>query len=266
MTANPSRPEITDAAVEAAMAAEQSAWVPGTDGDAPSKDSMRAALTAALLHLAAGRAEAVAELDWEDRSGDHYAETILGEVCIGENGDGLYVIESGRLHSGFGSVDAAKAFVERDGTGSDHCEPCARKIAATLAAPSVSQEVLWEAIAEMRATAADLRDPCNSSCDTVRQARYWDEKADRLAALAQSAVPVKKEDRPRLLGLHRSAIEAVTALDDWTSENEAQFTGWGDGDVPAGAEFWRVKGGQALDALREIRPEGYSAAPVKEGR
>ena len=32
--------------------------------------------------------------------------------------------------------------IERDGTGSEHCEPCARKIAATLAAPSPSQEAL----------------------------------------------------------------------------------------------------------------------------
>jgi hypothetical protein len=58
--------------------------------------------------------------------------------------------------------------------------------AEALAAPSASQEALREAIAEMRATAADLRDPRNSDCDTVRQARYWEEKADRLAALAQS--------------------------------------------------------------------------------
>lgn len=47
---------------------------------------------------------------------------------------------------------------------------------------------------------------------------------------------------------------------DWTSYNETCFTGWGDGDVPPGAEWLRVKSGQAVAALAEcgsIPPIGY---------
>lgn len=50
-----------------------------------------------------------------------------------------------------------------------------------------------------------------------------------------------------------AAIAAVKALDDYTNVNETEWTGWGDGDVPAGATWWRMKSGQALKALEEIR-------------
>lgn len=59
---------------------------------------------------------------------------------------------------------------------------------------------------------------------------------------------------PSFETLIANATAAVTALDDWTNENETMFTGWGDGDIPPGAEFWRVKSGQALKALQEITP------------
>ena len=75
--------------------------------------------------------------------------------------------------------------VERDGVGSEHCEPCARKIAATLAAPSPSQEALREAIRPFIDKAFEL-----SGYDDEFYASVQLRHIRRLAALAQSA-PVK---------------------------------------------------------------------------
>ena len=61
-----------------------------------------------------GEAIAVKPLEWDERSGAHYADTAFGEACVDEDGDGFYVIESGRKHSGFASVDAAKTFVQNN--------------------------------------------------------------------------------------------------------------------------------------------------------
>lgn len=51
--------------------------------------------------------------------------------------------------------------------------------------------------------------------------------------------------------LAQEAFDAVKRYHDWASHNETMWTGWGDMVVPAGAEWWRVKSGQALAALRE---------------
>lgn len=73
----------------------------------------------------------------------------------------------------------------------------------------------------------------------------------RLASLTPP--PVMGRGAPVALDdLIKRSIEAVTDLDDWANVNETEFTGWGDGIVPPGAEFMRVKSGQALKALKEI--------------
>ena len=70
-----------------------------------------AALTAAIG--AGGQAVAVKPLEWEERTGARYADTAFGEACVDVDGDGFYVIESGRKHSAFASVEAAQAFVQK---------------------------------------------------------------------------------------------------------------------------------------------------------
>jgi hypothetical protein len=75
------------------------------------------------------------------------------------------------------------------------------------------------------------------------------------AAFSLSAPAGTVEVRPRsrdFRALTRDAIATVLALDDYTNVNETEFTGWGDGDVPPAATFWRVKSGQALKALMEL--------------
>lgn len=59
--------------------------------------------------------------------------------------------------------------------------------------------------------------------------------------------------------LIRIAVEAVSNLDDWTNVNETEFTGWGDGEVPPGAVFWRIKSGQALKALRDLASHRHNS-------
>lgn len=59
--------------------------------------------------------------------------------------------------------------------------------------------------------------------------------------------------RPDPLVLLANAMTALKALDDWTNINETEFTGWGDQIVPPAAEWWRVKTGQALKALQEVK-------------
>lgn len=55
------------------------------------------------------------------------------------------------------------------------------------------------------------------------------------------------------------AMFYLALYEDWTQYNETQFTGWGEQTVPPGAEYMRVKAGQALCALKECnivhRPE-----------
>ena len=79
-------------------------------GGDPFDMHMRAALEA----LPAPVAGKVKGLVWDERSGAFYADTALGEVCIDIDGDGFYVIENGRKHSDFATVDEAKAFVQRN--------------------------------------------------------------------------------------------------------------------------------------------------------
>jgi hypothetical protein len=59
--------------------------------------------------------------------------------------------------------------------------------------------------------------------------------------------------RPTFEQVRDRAMAAVKELDAWTNLNETEWTGWGDGDVPPGATWWRIKSGQALSALGEIR-------------
>ena len=84
---------------------------------------------------------------------------------------------------------------------------------------------------------------------------------------AQPAQPATEMDDPSFDQLTANALAALRALDDWTNENETQFTGWGDGDVPPTAEFWRVKSGQALKALQELpAPSAQIAQAVQSAR
>lgn len=50
-----------------------------------------------------------------------------------------------------------------------------------------------------------------------------------------------------------AAMQAVEQLDVWANCNETEYTGYGDQVVPPMATFWRVKAGQAFQALQEIR-------------
>ena len=67
-----------------------------------------------------------------------------------------------------------------------------------------------------------------------------------------AAVENGKEPSLKVDVLLEQAIESATHLDDWANMNETAFTGWGEGEVPPGATFMRVKAGQALKALNEI--------------
>jgi hypothetical protein len=67
--------------------------------------------------------------------------------------------------------------------------------------------------------------------------------------------------RPTFEQVRDRALAAVKELDDWTNVNETEFTGWGDGEVPAGATWWRIKSGQALAALGEIVKRKPEARP-----
>ncbi len=58
----------------------------------------------------------------------------------------------------------------------------------------------------------------------------------------------------RLDELHAAALKAAQAFEDAAVVNEAEWTGWGDMEVPFGAEMARVKAGQAVAALRDAWP------------
>lgn len=73
------------------------------------------------------------------------------------------------------------------------------------------------------------------------------------ALSALPAQPNSSETRPSFDEVRAKAMAAVKDLNDWCHVNEAEWTGWGDGDVPVSAEWWRVKSGQALKALDEVR-------------
>lgn len=72
----------------------------------------------------------------------------------------------------------------------------------------------------------------------------------------QEQKPAAQQDEdkpfPPVNQIIEQAMAAATMLDDWANENETAFTGWGEGEVPPGATFMRVKAGQALKALKEI--------------
>jgi hypothetical protein len=63
-------------------------------------------------------------------------------------------------------------------------------------------------------------------------------------------------------------VAAISAFEDWTHQNEAEWSGWGDMIVPPMATFWRVKAGQAKTALSEcagiadITAEQGDACPI----
>jgi hypothetical protein len=59
------------------------------------------------------------------------------------------------------------------------------------------------------------------------------------------------EDMQDGAALAKEAFDAVERYNDWAHVNEANWSGWGEQTIPAGAEWWRVKSGQALSALRE---------------
>lgn len=85
-----------------------------------------------------------------------------------------------------------------------------------------------------------------------------DDNIDELMAMLQrckerAANETGENRRPSFEDVRDRAVAAVKALDDWTNVNETEFTGWGDGEVPDGATWWRIKSGQALKALEEIR-------------
>lgn len=82
------------------------------------------------------------------------------------------------------------------------------------------------------------------------------------AAALSSSAPAKVEGGGK--ALLSEALKALRAFDDWTNENETMFTGWGDMEVPPEAEFWRVKSGQALKALEEVRFASLSATVGEE--
>lgn len=73
------------------------------------------------------------------------------------------------------------------------------------------------------------------------------------AVISSAERPADDNWRPNPAELLANAVKAVTALDDYTNLNETEFTGWGDGEVPPAATWWRIKSGQALKALDELR-------------
>ena len=82
----------------------------------------------------------------------------------------------------------------------------------------------------------------------------------RVPLYVSPSSPVAPEEvtdmvRPTFDQVRDAALKAVKALDDWTNLNETEWTGWGDGHVPPGATWWRVKSGQALKALAELAPK-----------
>ena len=70
--------------------------------------------------------------------------------------------------------------------------------------------------------------------------------------------------RPTFEQAFTAAYKALKELDDWTNTNETEWTGWGDQIVPPAATFWRVKSGQALKAIEELRPFAAHAMPTPD--
>lgn len=132
-----------------------------------------------------------------------------------------------------------------------------------------------EAIAALDAEAKVRGDEINRMADAIDAARYAHpqhprerdrpfsdadkgdrEYAFRLARAAYAAIAPSeaeaKGSEPDFQTLVAKAKQAAADLYDWTSVNETEWTGWGDGEVPPDAEFWRVKAGQAVKALDEL--------------
>jgi hypothetical protein len=76
-------------------------------------EDAEARVTALKEELQRVREVKVKPLEWEDRSGSLYANSVMGEVCIDEHYDGFSVIADGRLCEGFASREAAQNFVQK---------------------------------------------------------------------------------------------------------------------------------------------------------
>lgn len=49
------------------------------------------------------------------------------------------------------------------------------------------------------------------------------------------------------------AVQAVTDLENWCHVNEAEFSGWGDGEIPEAATRWTAQAKQAIELIEDKR-------------
>lgn len=159
-----------------------------------------------------GEAITVKPLEWDERSGAHYADTAFGEACVDEDGDGFYVIESGRKHSGFASVDAAKTFVQNNHNiwVNDWL---------THPAPAVSDAV------ELRRYIDRCRELANGGEYT-----WWSRLAEILATLHQEPAPEPAAWRDMASAPKDTRILAVvddeTRIAIWGKTSHVPIYGW----------------------------------------
>jgi len=123
---------------------------------------MRAALEAALPFLPAQAAEPVAvtvkPLDWDERNEAFYADTILGECEVAEQGDGYwYVIVDGRKHSDFLTRHDAQGYMQEQHRRlvTDWITPPALSGAAPQAGEDVPKHIAFRRAALARAAELD---------------------------------------------------------------------------------------------------------------
>lgn len=53
-------------------------------------------------------------------------------------------------------------------------------------------------------------------------------------------------------GMVARALQAVSDLEDWCHNNEAEFSGWGDGEIPEGALRWTAQAKLALELIKDM--------------
>lgn len=105
--------------------------------------------------------------------------------------------------------------------------------------PTLAQQAIAESLREEAAERASTGAPRTLAQQAIDQ------------SVAEESGP-----RPSLRDLHAEALRALERLDDYTSLNETEWDALGGPEDKRSldrATFWRVKSGQALKALQEIK-------------
>lgn len=115
-----------------------------------------------------------------------------------------------------------------------------------------SKRINWAPVTRDEIKRIQVENPSGGGDKEFEEAKCLaqsDYRSHILAAL--SAAPVSADT---LDGLHAKALTAAIAFEEKASINETDWTGWGEQIVPPGATMARVKGQQAVAALRDAWP------------